>query len=70
MQETKKEKMVKIPYSLYTDLIHYFLIGSAEPMESIVARIKDALKDKQDANERRVLYTAKLASEGRVKWKK
>ena len=61
------EKTVKIPYSLYKDLIHYFLGAPyEEPWEEVEARIKAALKEKQEANERRLLYSAKLAQEKRA----
>lgn len=58
------EKQVKIPYSLYKDLIHFFL-GSPyeEDWSEVEARIKQGLKDKQEANERRLLYSAKLAQQ-------
>lgn len=61
------EKQVKIPYSLYKDLIHFFL-GSQyeEDWSEVEARIKQALRDKQEANERRILYSAKLAQEKRA----
>ncbi len=63
----KKPKMVQIPLSLYKDLIHYFL-GSQyeEPWEEVESRIKQALKDKQESNERRLMYSAKLANERRL----
>ena len=62
------EKQVKIPHSLYQDLIRYFLAGIAdEDDEEIVSRIRSALREKQDANERRLLYSAKLMQENRIK---
>ena len=58
------EKQVKIPYDLYRDLVRYFL-GSPyeEPWEEVEKRIKDGLRAKQEASERRLLYSAKLARE-------
>ncbi len=62
-----EERQVKIPYSLYRDLIHYFLGAEyEEDWSEVEARIKEALKDKQAANERRLLYSAKLANEKRI----
>ena len=61
-----EQRTVKIPHSLYRDLVHYFLGSNYdEPFEELESRIKAALKDKQDANERRLLYSAKLAQERR-----
>ena len=61
------EKNVKIPYSLYKDLVHYFLGAKYdEDWNEVEARIKAALKEKQEANERRLLYSAKLANEKRI----
>ena len=62
------EKQVKIPYSLYKDLVHYFLGNPnyEEPWNEVEARIKEALRDKQAANERRLLYSAKLQNERRA----
>ncbi len=58
------EKTVKIPYSLYRDLVRYFL-GSPyeEDWTEAEKRIKDGLRAKQEASERRLLYSAKLAQE-------
>jgi len=58
------EKQVKIPYSLYRDLVRYFL-GSPyeEDWTEVEKRIKGALREKQEASERRLLYSAKLARE-------
>lgn len=62
-----EQRTVKIPLSLYRDLVHYFLGSNYdEPFEELESRIKAALKDKQDANERRLLYAAKLAQERRL----
>jgi vacuolar-type H+-ATPase catalytic subunit A/Vma1 len=62
------EKQVKIPYSLYKDLIHYFLGSNYdEDWDEIEDRIKAALKEKQESNERRLLYSAKLMQENRIK---
>ena len=69
MEKYKKPKMVQIPLSLYHDLQHYFF-GNArydEPWEEVEARIKAALKEKMEADERRLLYSAKLAQEGRYR---
>ena len=64
MPEQATEKTVKIPYSLYRDLVHYFLGANyEEPYEELESRIKAALREKQEANERRLLYSAKLANE-------
>jgi hypothetical protein len=58
------EKQVKIPYSLYQDLVRYFLAGAdADP--DAEDRIKNALREKQNANERRLLYSVKLETERR-----
>lgn len=58
------EKQVKIPYSLYTDLVRFFLGSSyEEDWTEVENRIKAALRAKQDANERRLLFSAKLARE-------
>lgn len=63
------EKQVKIPHSLYQDLVRYFLAGadatSGSELYEIETRIKNALREKQEANERRLLYSAKLIQEGR-----
>ena len=69
MPEIRTEKMVKIPLSLYHDLQHYFFGNDRynEPWEEVEARIKAALRDKMDADERRLMYSAKLAQEGRYK---
>lgn len=69
MEKYKKPKMVQIPLSLYHDLQHYFLGNDRydEPWEEVEARIKAALREKMEADERRLLYSAKLAQEGRYK---
>ncbi len=69
MEKYKKPKMVKIPLSLYYDLQHYFFGNPRyeEPWEEVESRIKNALRDKMDADERRLMYSAKLAQEGRYK---
>jgi len=61
------EKQVKIPYDLYRDLVRYFL-GSPyeEPWEEVEKRIKDGLRAKQEANERRLMFSAKLAGERKL----
>ena len=67
------EKQVKIPHSLYQDLVRYFLISADAASESelyeIETRIKNALREKQESNERRLLYSAKLMQENRIKVK-
>ena len=58
------EKQVKIPYDLYRDLVRYFLGSSyEEDWSEVEKRIKDGLRAKQEASERRLLYSAKLARE-------
>ena len=61
------EKQVKIPYSLYKDLVRYFLLGIGGLGEDefywAEQRIRQGLKEKQEASERRLLYSAKLARE-------
>ncbi len=68
-EDGKKPKQVMIPLSLYHDLQHYFFGNDRynEPWEEVEARIKAALKEKMEADERRLLYSAKLAQEGRYK---
>jgi len=61
-----EEKQVKIPYSLYRDLVHYFLGAEyEEDWSEVENRIKNALREKQEANERRIMYAAKLQNERR-----
>ncbi len=55
------ERMVKIPLSIYQDLVKYFLLGNDDL--NLEKEIITWLKDKQAANERRLLYSAKLAAE-------
>ena len=66
----KKPKMVQIPHSLYQDLIRYFLLGIGGLGEDeyywTEQRIRQGLQEKQEANERRLLYSAKLANERRL----
>ena len=61
------ERTVKIPLALYHDLQRYFFgqTSTCEPWEEIEARIKSALREKMDADERRLMYSAKLMKEGR-----
>ncbi len=59
-----QERQVKISYSLYRDLVHFFLAPDYEEnWDEVEARIRTALREKQEAAERRMMYSAKLAAE-------
>ena len=65
VKNEKAEPMIKMPISLYQDLVRYFVTGNLESFEidQIEDRMAAWIKEKQEANDRRVLFTAKLMSE-------
>ena len=65
VKNEKSEQMIKMPISLYQDLVRYFVTGNLESFEidQIEDRMAAWIKEKQEASDRRVLFTAKLMSE-------
>ena len=65
VKNEKAEPMIKMPISLYHDLVRYFVTGNLESFEidAIEDRMRNWIKDKQDANDRRMLFKAKLMAE-------
>ena len=59
--EQPKIPQVKMPLPIFRCLVEFFLMGNSDPR--IESDIINWLRDKQDANERRMQYAAKLAAE-------
>ena len=61
----EKEPQVKIPLHTWVDICRYFTTPNIDEIElrNIENRILDTIRDKKEANDRRLLYSAKLMSE-------
>ena len=59
--EQQKVPQIKMPLPIFRCLVEYFLMGNSDPR--IQDDIINWLRDKQDANERRLQYAAKLQAE-------